>query len=218
MDGTLTIGTKRYSSWSLRGWLAVHLAGLDVHEVVVPLRGGFTPAVREATGGSMVPHLRHAGIEVWESLAICEYCAELHPELWPLDRAARSRARSMAAEMHAGFSALRRDMPMSLFRSAEGAGRTEAALADIARVEALWADARAAAGGSGPYLFGGTFGAVDAMFAPLAARFVTYRPELTSASRAYVEAVRAHPLMKRWYAEAAIEPAEWFIPAMEAAA
>lgn len=215
---TLTIGTKRYSSWSLRGWLPVHLAGLEVREVVVPLAGGPTPAVKAATNGATVPYLEHDGNAVWESLAICEYCAELHPELWPLDRAARVRARAVAAEMHAGFGALRRDMPMSLFREAAGTGRSPSALADIARVEHLWTTTRETCGDGGPYLFGATFGAADAMFAPVTARFLTYRPELSAASWAYVEAVRAHPLVRRWYAEAAAEPAEWFIPAMEAAA
>lgn len=215
MDGVLTIGTRRYSSWSLRGWLSVRLAGLAVTEVVIPLAGGPTAAVRTATGGATVPHLVHDGHVVWESLAICEYCAEIQPELWPLDRAARTRARVLASEMHAGFAALRRDMPMSLFRDAAGAGRSDAALADIARIERLWAEAREAFGGGGPYLFGATFGAVDAMFAPVAARFLTYRPELSAAGWAYVEAVRAHPLMQLWYDAAASEPAVWFIPKME---
>ncbi len=213
---TLTIGTKRYSSWSLRGWLAVHLAGLEVREVVIPLAGGVTAAVKTATDGATVPHLVHDGVTVWESLAICEYCAERHLELWPLDRAARSRARALAAEMHAGFAALRRDMPMSLFRDAIGAGRTQGALADIARIETLWDGARAAFGTGGPFLFGATFGAVDAMFAPVAARFLTYRPEISAATWSYVEAVRAHPLVDRWYAEAASEPKAWMIPNMEA--
>jgi glutathione S-transferase len=213
--GTLTIGTKRYSSWSLRGWLAVRLAGLEVREVVIKLTGGFTPAVRAATGGTAVPHLEHDGTVVWESLAICEYCAELHPALWPLDRAARGHARSLAAEMHAGFSPLRHAMPMSLFRQAAGGGRTEGALADIARIETLWADARARFGGDGPFLYGATFGAADAMFAPIVARFLTYQPDLSPVSRSYCDAVRAHPLMERWYAEAAAEPADWIIPASE---
>ena len=211
----LTIGTKRYSSWSLRGWLAVHLAGLEVEEVTVPLQGGPSAAVRAATGGATVPHLRHDGNEVWESLAIVEYCAELHPELWPLERAPRSLARTLSAEMHGGFAALRRDMPMSLFRDAAGTGRTEAALADIARVLALWEMARSRFGHGGEFLFGRGFGAVDAMFAPVVARFLTYRPELPAAAWAYCHAVRAHPLVGRWYDEAAAEPAHWFIAAME---
>ena len=211
MENTLTIGNKRYSSWSLRGWLAVHLAGLEVREVVIPLAGGPTPAVRAATGGATVPHLAHDGVAVWESLAIYEYCAELRPELWPLDRAARTRARVIAAEMHAGFRALRQDMPMSLFRDAVGAGRTAGALADIARIETLWAETRARFGEGGPFLFGATFGAADAMYAPVVARFLTYRPELSPATWAYCEVVRAHPLIGRWYDEAAVEPAEWFL-------
>ena len=104
-EGTLVIGTKRYSSWSLRGWLAVRLAGLDVAERVIPLAGtgaGGTPAVVQATPAGLVPYLEHRGARAWESLAICEYCAEITPSLWPADRVARAAARSIAAEMHAG--------------------------------------------------------------------------------------------------------------------
>jgi glutathione S-transferase len=211
-DGTLTIGTRRYSSWSLRGWLPVRLAGLDVTEVVIPLAGGPTPAVKAATGGAAVPHLAHQGAVMWESLAICEYCAEFLPALWPSDRAARAQARAIASEMHAGFRGLRQAMPMSLFRRAEGAGRTPEALADIARIEKLWAETRGKFGAGGPFLFGADFGNADAMYAPVVARLLIYKPELSAASRAYCDAVRAHPLMREWYDAAAQEPAEWYLP------
>jgi glutathione S-transferase len=214
-EGTLTIGTRRYSSWSLRGWLAVRLAGLDVAEVVIPLAGGETAAVKAATDGATVPFLEHRGNRVWESLAICEYCAELFPALWPPELGARTHARAIASEMHAGFRALRRAMPMSLFRRAEGAGRTPECLKDVARIEHLWRETRREFGIGGTFLFGATFTNADVMYAPVVARFLTYRPELAAVSHAYCEAVRAHPLMREWYERAATEPEAWFLPAYE---
>jgi glutathione S-transferase len=216
-DGTLYLGNRRYSSWSMRGWLPVRLAGLVVAEVVIPLAGGPTPAVKAATGGATVPYLEHRGNRIWESLAICEYCAELTSGLWPDGVPARSHARVISAEMHGGFRALRTVMPMNLFREAAGAGRTEAVLADIARIETLWRQTRAQFGASGPFLFGVGFGNADAMFAPVVARFLTYRPELADDSRAYCDAVRAHPLVEEWYQLAAQEPTEWLLPDYEVA-
>ncbi|MXP62998.1 glutathione S-transferase family protein [Roseomonas sp. M0104] len=212
-EGRLFIGTKMYSSWSLRGWLAVRLAGLEVEEVVIPLAGGATAAVKEATPSGTVPYLEHRGARIWESLAIIEYCAEIAPALWPADPAVRAHARSIAAEMHAGFRGLRMAMPMTLLNRFPGQGRTAEALADIARIEAIWREALLASGG--PFLFGTEFGAADAMFAPVAFRFLTWEPEISERSRAYVEAVRAHPLVQRWYEEAAAEPAEWRLPKYE---
>lgn len=213
-EGRLVIGTKRYSSWSLRGWLCVHLAGLDVEEVLVPLAGGGgTEGIKAISPNGMVPYLEHRGARMWESIAIAEYCAEFAPGLWPSDRAARAHARSVAAEMHAGFRSLRMAMPMNLGRSFAGMGRTPECLADIARIEAIWAEALAAHGG--PFLFGRAFGLADAMYAPVVTRFLTWQPELSAASRAYCAAVRAHPLVARWYDEAAREPAEWLLPKYE---
>ena len=213
-EGRLVIGTKRYSSWSLRGWLAVRLAGLDVEEVVIPLAGGATAAVKAATPAGFVPYLEHRGARVWESLAILEYCAEFEASLWPGDRARRALLRSAAAEMHAGFRGLRSAMPMNLGRDFAGRGRSPEALTDIARVEALWGECLDA--GGGPFLHGATFGAADAMYAPVATRFLTYAPELSARTRDYVAAVRAHPLVARWYDEAAAEPAAWHLPHYEA--
>jgi glutathione S-transferase len=217
-DGRLFIGTRRYSSWSLRGWLAVRLAGLDVEEVVLPLDGGQPGSLVSRTSPSgLVPFLEHDGARIWETLAICEYCAEIEPGLWPAARPPRALARSIAAEMHAGFRGLRSSMPMVLGRYAAGLGRTPEALADIARIEALWTETRAAFGADGPFLFGTSFGAADAMFAPVVTRFLTYRPELSPASWAYCDAVRHHPLLERWYALAAAEPMEWRLPHYEQA-
>src|SRR5258708_3525956 len=142
-DGKLLIGQRRYSSWSLRGWLAVRLAGLDVAiEVARFVRPGPTPVIHQTSPNGLVPYLEHRGARVWESLAVCDYCAELEPSLWPSDRIARAYARSIAAEMHAGFRALRQNMWMNLGRDFSRLGRTTDTLADIARIEAAWASAR----------------------------------------------------------------------------
>jgi glutathione S-transferase len=216
--GKLVIGNRRYSSWSMRGWLAVRLAGLDVATVVIPLAGGVTDAIRAATPAGLVPYLEHDGARVWESLAICEYCAEWAP-LWPAERAARAHARAIAAEMHAGFRALRLAMPMNLGRDDyAGIGHTPDALADVARIDAIWTGTRATYGQDGPYLFGATFGAADAMFAPVVARLLTYRPPVSDAALAYCNAVRGHPLVAAWYEDAAREPAEWMLPKYESLA
>lgn len=208
-DGRLFIGNKRYSSWSLRGWLAVQLAGLDVEEVLIPLGETPRPEIQAATPAGLMPCLEHRGARVWESLAICEYCAEAKPGLWPAEPRLRALARSIAAEMHAGFRGLRQAMPMNLGREFPGGGRTPEALADIARIEAIWREALAASGG--PFLGGAAFGLVDAMYAPVVTRFLTWQPELAAGSLAYCQAVRAHPLMQRWYAEAAAEPDAWLL-------
>jgi glutathione S-transferase len=217
-DGRLYIGNRRYSSWSLRGWLAVRLAGLDVEEVLIHFsRPGPTDAISRLSPNGLVPYLEHRGARVWESLSICDYCAELAPQLWPADRIARAHARSVAGEMHAGFRELRQAMWMNLGRDFSGRGRTSGALADIAHIEALWAATRQQFGAGGPYLFGADFTAADAMYAPVVARFLSWKPDLSEASTAYCAAVRAHPLVTAWYDAAAAEPAEWLLPDYETA-
>ncbi len=214
MDGRIYLGTKRYSSWSLRGWLAVRLAGLEVEEVMIALAGGATPAVKAASPSGFVPYLEHRGARVWDSLAIAEYCAEFAPGLWPTDRVLRALARSMAAEMHSGFRALRLAMPMSLFRDGVGLQLADDVRADVARIDAIWCEALALSGG--PFLFGAAMGAVDAMYAPVVARVLTYRPPLSPVAEAYCAAVRATPLMTLWYDAAAREPSAWYLPQYEA--
>jgi glutathione S-transferase len=209
-EGRLVIGNRRYSSWSLRGWLAVRLAGLDVGVELIPFRRpGPTEAIERLSPNGLVPYLEHRGARVWESLAVCEYCAEVTPALWPADRVARAHARSIAAEMHAGFLGLRQAMWMNLGRDFTGLGRTPAALADIARIEALWAETRERFGDGGAFLFGATFGAADAMYAPVVTRLLTWKPEISPPTRAYCDAVRGHPLVAAWYDAAAAEPDEW---------
>ena len=211
-EGRLYIGNRRYSSWSMRGWLAVKLAGLGVEEVQIHFtRPGPTEAIERLSPNGLVPYLEHRGARVWESLAICEYCAEITPTLWPTDPVARAHARSMCAEMHAGFAGLRHSMWMNLGRDFAGLGRTPEALTDIARIEALWSETRQRFGEGGRFLFGATMGAADAMFAPVVTRFLTWKPEISRTTRAYCDVVRAHPLVAAWYDAAAAEPAEWLL-------
>ncbi len=216
-DGKLYIGTRRYSSWSLRGWLPVQMARLNVDIAVIPLAGGGeTMAVRKVSPNGLVPYLEHNGHRVWESLAICEYCEEVSSgTIWPRDFAARVHARTIAAEMHAGFRELRIAMPANLGRTFPGKGQTPGALADIGRIERIWTETRARFGADGPFLFGTTFNGADAMFAPIVTRFLTYQPKLTAESHAYCDAVRAHPLVSAWYDTAAGEPDAWLLPRYE---
>ncbi|HTW70698.1 MAG TPA: glutathione S-transferase [Acetobacteraceae bacterium] len=217
-DGTLYIGNHRYSSWSMRGWLAVRLAALDVEVKTIRfVRPGPTPAIAGLSPNGLVPYLEHRGARIWESLALCDYCAEFAPALWPADRIARAHAKSMAAEMHAGFRELRQAMWMNLGRDFAGLGRTPGALADIARIEALWAETRQRFAADGPFLFGHDFTAADAMYAPVVTRFLTWKPQLAAATRAYCDAVRAHPLVAEWYDSAAAEPADWLVEEYEKA-
>ena len=214
----LYIGTRRYSSWSLRGWLAVRLARLQVEEIVIPLAGGITPAVQAVSPGGTVPYLEHAGNAVWDSLAIAEYCAEQAPGLWPDSPGARAHARVISAEMHAGFRDLRIAMPMSLFRTgAAGTCNSPPVAANIDRIEAIWGETRGRFGATGPYLFGASFTLADAMYAPVVARLLTYAPRLSGVSQAYCQAVRRHALVAAWYDAAADEPREWWIEKYETA-
>ena len=154
-DGTLYIGQRRYSSWSMRGWLAVRLAGLDVEVVAIRfVRPGPTPAIAALSPNGLVPYLEHRGARAGNRWRSATTVRKLAPALWPADRVARAHARSIAAEMHGGFRELRQAMWMNLGRDFAGLGRTPGALADLARIEAMWADTRERFGAGGPYLFG----------------------------------------------------------------
>lgn len=203
---TLYVGSKRLSSWSLRPYLALAHTGADFTTEVILLDQADTKAkILAVNAAARVPVLHDGELVVHDSLAICEYVAELFPTagLWPDDRKDRARARSLAAEMHAGFQALRQQMPMELVLRKPGQGRTPESLADIARVQEIWKTALAASGG--PFLFG-SFTIADAMFAPVATRFETYAVELDPVCRAYSDALHALPAMKKWHADAAREP------------
>ena len=209
-EGRLYIGNRRYSSWSMRGWLAVKLANLNVEEVLIQFsRPGPTDAIGKLSPNGLVPYLEHRGARIWESLAVCEYCAELEPSLWPSDRVARAHARSISAEIHAGFMGLRQSMWINLGRDFAGHGRTPAALADIARIEAMWAETRRRFASGAPFLFGAMLTAADVMYAPVVTRLLTWQPVISAETRAYCDAVRAHPLVAAWYDGAAAEPDDW---------
>lgn len=218
MSGILYIGTRRYSSWSLRGWLMVRLAGLDVEERVIPLEAGPSATLKNLSPTGMVPFLDHNGAKIWDSLAIAEYCAEIAPALWPAERVARAQARSISAEMHAGFRALRIAMPMNLGRNYAGLGQNPESLADIARIDQIFSETRTHFGADGPYLFGASFGAADAMFAPVVARFITFAAPVSSTAKTYCAAVRAHSLVSEWYDLAAQEPPAWRLEKYESLA
>lgn len=204
----LVIGNRNYSSWSLRAWLAARHSGLPFHEVLVPLDQPDTAArLAEHSPSGLVPVLGMDGETIWDSLAIIEALHELAPDagIWPKDRRLRAIARSVAAEMHAGFFRLRRDMPMDLRASRPGVRNTEGALADAARIIARWRACRASYGDGGPFLFG-AWSAADMMYAPVVGRFRTYGVTMDAMARAYADAVWSQPDMAAWLGMAVDEP------------
>jgi glutathione S-transferase len=207
-NAVLILGNKAYSSWSLRGWLMCKIAGLDFEEKLHDMGAAdWKSWVAANSPSGKVPCLSVDGAQIWESLAIGEHLAEdKRAAFYPGDRLARAHARAIAGEMHAGFVELRKAMWMNVRRSFPGKRRTPGALADIARIERIWADARRRFGAGGPFLFGAQFGLADAMYAPVCARFCTWEPELSADSKAYVQAVWTHPWMREWRDAAATEP------------
>lgn len=204
-DVTLIIGTKRFSSWSLRPWLAARMAGLNVTEVEIALRQPDTKAnILQHSPSGKVPCLVHDGLVVWDSLAICEYLAETFPEagLWPDDRAARAVARAVAAEMHSGFVALRNACSMDMCAHTPMHPVPEDVAADLRRIGALWDDCRGRFGAGGPFLFG-RFSVADAMFAPVVSRCTTYDLPLNETGRAYCAAVWGLAPMREWKSQSA---------------
>jgi glutathione S-transferase len=214
----LVIGNKAYSSWSLRGWLALKQSGLRFEEVTVPLYDDDWDKRREgdefAPSSGKVPILWDDEIVVWDSLAIVEYCAEKagRERFWPAGEAARAMARSMAAEMHSSFASLRREHSMNIRARFPPRPLSEGARDDVLRVIQLWAEARARFGGGGPFLFG-AFGAADIMFAPVVTRLVTYSIPVPRFALAYMDSILAHAFMQEWIAGAQEEP--WVIERFE---
>jgi glutathione S-transferase len=209
---TLIIGNKNYSSWSMRPWIAMKAVGIAFAEEVISLDAAdFKARVSKVSGTGKVPALSDGGIHVWESLAILEYLAERFPAagLWPADPAARALARSVAAEMHAGFVPLRRHLPMNMWRPVKPRELPEDVLANVRRIEQIWTDCRTRFGVGGPFLFG-AFGAADAMFAPVVSRFHTYAVEVGPVARDYIAAVMALPAWAEWRTAALQEP--WVLP------
>ena len=210
MTYRLVVGDKNTSSWSLRPWLALRHAGISFGEINIKLRQPDTKAqiLRYSPAGKVPTLLIDDGQAIWDSLAILEYLAEAHPEarLWPDRREGRALARSVSAEMHSGFAALREHCPMELLARTPMAELPDAVAAEVRRIVALWQDCRRRFGASGPLLFGG-FTAADAMYAPVATRFRTYLPDLApygddGTAQAYVDALFALPAMAEWEAGA----------------
>lgn len=206
---TLTLSSKNYSSWSLRGWLLARFAGLDFEELMLP------PDDEDArkellllAPSILVPCLRHDGVTVWNTLAIAEYLAEAFPKagLWPADRAARAHARAVCGEMISGFANLRASLPMNLKGHFPRHRIWAGAQPDIERIAEIWTECLARYGG--PYLFGARRGAADAMFAPVVTRFLTYDVPLNPACMAYCKAIAAMPELRAWTAAARQEPDE----------
>lgn len=211
----LLIGNKNYSSWSLRAWLVMKRVGVAFEEIVIPLyQPSSKPAILEFSPSGKLPALTHGSVTVWDSLAVAEYLHEQFPEanLWPADPAARALARSISAEMHAGFRELRINMPFNIRGHAPGRGMTAAVQEEIARVIAIWRDARARFGAGGPLLFG-EFTIADAMYAPIVLRLMTYAVPLEDDISDYVSALVALPDMAEWIQAAKNEP--WIIPEWE---
>jgi glutathione S-transferase len=205
----LTISSKNYSSWCLRGWLLCKLAGIDFEEEVVSLDDPSTRAELLLLSPSfLVPALTHDGVKVWDTLAMGEYLAETFPRagLLPRDRAARAHCRAISGEMHSGFYNLRSALPMNLKARHPGFKVWAGARADIDRVAAIWRECLDRYGG--PYLFGSGLTMADAMYAPVCTRFLTYDVALDPECAAYCGSIMAWPAMAEWVADARAEPAE----------
>jgi len=194
----LVIGNKNYSSWSLRPWLAMRVLGIPFDEKRIHLYSGTSKEeILRYSPAGRVPILHDGKTVVWDSLAILEYLAERHRQLWPSDPGQRAKGRAVSAEMHSGFAALREHMSMNTRKRYPGKGRTSEVLADIGRIDAIWAEAQ------GPFLFG-PFTAADAMYAPVVLRFRTY--DVAVRRQSYMDAMLALPAMREWIEAAEREP------------
>ena len=201
MSLTLVIGNKNYSSWSMRPWVALRAAGIAFEEVMIPLYTNDADKQRilSVTKSGKVPALVDGDLTVWDSLAIIEYAAERFPEagLWPKARAARAHARSISAEMHSSFAALRQECGMNLHRPVRAKVLSAAAQADIARIQQMWTDCRSRYGADGPFLFG-AFNGADAMYAPVIHRLRGYAIPVSAPVGAYMETMQALPAFRQW--------------------
>ena len=203
----LVIANKNYSSWSLRPWLLLRHSGIAFEEVRLSFNApDFKQRVLQFSPAGRVPVLIDGGLAVWDSLAIAEYAAEKFPDkqLWPRDARQRAEARSICAEMHAGFQALRNHMAMNVSAMLAGLGWNVEVQRDIDRISAIWSGLRARYGAAGPFLFG-RFTIADAYYAPVVTRFNTYRPQLAPALEEYMQTMLALPALQEWFAGAAQE-------------
>ena len=215
----LIIGNKTYSSWSLRGWLAVKQSGLHFEELTVPLYGEDWEEMKRAAGefqpsGGKVPILWDGDTVIWDSLAILEYLADRvgRDRFWPKNDTARGMARSMVAEMHSSYLPLRRALPMNIRRRFETPAIDDEVKGNIVRILTLWAEARARFGKGGPFLFG-TFCAADIFYAPVVSRFLTYSIKVPGFAETYMQSLMEHEWMQAWIKAADDE--EWTIAQWE---
>lgn len=211
----LVMGNKNYSSWSIRPWIAMKVAGIEFDEIIIPLDQPDTKSrILKHSPAGKVPALLDGSLVVWDSLAILAYLCERHPEkgLLPKDVNARAQARSACAEMHSGFSALRNEAPMNIRRAPRSIELSQAAMADVQRIEQLWADSRQANKAAGPYLFG-TFSVADAMFAPVVNRLHTYKVPVAKETADYMALIMQLPAWKLLERESRDEP--WTVPSDE---
>ncbi len=216
----LIIANKTYSSWSMRPWLVLKHFDINFDEVLIPFGETFDDpnwkaVVSQYTPAGKVPALLDGDIKVWETLAMIEYIAELYPHLaiWPKDKAARSMARAISSEMHAGFGALRNACPMNLGKKHASKERGAGVMSNVERICALWKTAREQFGSNGQFLFG-EFSAADAMFAPVTTRLMTYSIDVDAHSQDYIAAIYALPAFKEWQKAALNE--RWIVPLDEA--
>ncbi|MEM8725824.1 MAG: glutathione S-transferase family protein [Pseudomonadota bacterium] len=215
----LIIGNKNYSSWSMRGWLAVKQSGLHFEEITVPILGEHWDKQKQEMGdvqpsSGKVPILWDEETVIWDSLAILEYCSDKvgRDRYWPKDDAARGMARAMVAEMHSSFAALRSEMPMNVRRRIQLQDVSDQTRADIVRILGLWAEARARHGKAGPFLFG-TYGAADIFFVPVVSRFMTYGIGVPGFAQSYMQAMWEHAWTQEWIGAA--EEEQWVIEQYE---
>ncbi|HUN71690.1 MAG TPA: glutathione S-transferase family protein [Steroidobacteraceae bacterium] len=212
-DLTLVIGNRNYSSWSLRPWMMLKRLGLEFRELLIRLDTPTTKDEIEKYGPSgRVPVLLHGELRIWDSLAICEYAAELGGGGWPRDPAARAVARSVCAEMHSGFVNLRMEWPMNARARNRRTITTPGLEADVDRVDEIWNDCRRRFGAAGPWLFG-EYTIADAMYAPVVLRFNTYGAPISETARWYMAAALEDSILQSWLAAAKAEP--WTIEASE---
>jgi glutathione S-transferase len=210
---TLVIGNRNYSSWSLRAWLLMKHAGLEFQEVVVALDNPDTrEQIEQHSPSGRLPVLQHGALRIWDSLAICEYVAELTGKGWPRAREARAVARSVCAEMHSGFTTLRSLWPMNARARNRRTVLTAALEGDIERIDEIWNDCRGRFGAGGEWLFG-EYSVADAMYAPVVLRFNTYGARVSQTARWYIASVLEDAPMQQWLQAAKHET--WTIAADE---
>ena len=210
----LVIGNKNFSSWSLRPWMLMTHLGVKFRETILPLdTAQFKDEIARYSPTGRVPVLLHGELAIWDSLAICEYIAEVTGHGWPVDRTARAVARSVCAEMHSGFANLRAEWPLNATARNRRTPLTPGLEADIERIEEIWSDCRSRFGKSGgPWLFG-EYSVADAMYAPVVLRFNTYGAPLTQTARWYLAAGLEDPVLQKWLLAAKSET--WTVPGYE---